>query len=818
MVTLTEQDESSSSSGGHSNGHTSPSPPPLSQGNQQDMTDVNTTDNTKDNKDDNTKDDNTKDAPKDDDKDAPKEEEEDANMNAIIATPAKQKDILSPEDKKGGMKLRSGRKKRRRSDEYEYEDYEKLRRAKKRVEDIPEEVEEEKGSSEDKQQEPQYPVKTPGRFLTKASGMELGLQQQGQGSSLVQKFDSVVHSKQQQAMVLTKPAVVAPVAIEAMSVVPSSKGITALTSVVKDDAVDAVKHGGLRKEMDYSSAVIAVETVPDTATDTVTVATTEETSEAAKAAVPIPKYGTVGMYQCLLLVLYLATLRYSIPVSEHILSSQIYSFLSTPSISGPSALDLENERKLKEKQRMEELQRLQEAAEAERYEELLIETKESFRPSIQQELLAQYTLHQQKQLQREQEKQALDAKVKQALNLQPSLYNATSALSELQQPLSLLRKQLSTSKTQLLQWEKALDDFDDVMTSYDENDDQDDANALNISQINEALLNINTFSSSSCDTVSYAMDIEGMTLIGENCNSEKDPSALTSYLDHTTLSTAEEELLRRAQSSMESLYNSNVEDSVKKGLIQSLIGKDLKSLRSIDLLPEDHPHNANAVAYKKHKSMLLDALFTIIETDRADRTNEIDYAAIHSGSQVIHSMTSSSLVNHLSLYHRLLSSLRLRFYGFPAEAALSPTTRGVAGLGQCWAVLPEDKMTMISNYHRGGAFATLVVQLSKEVHVTSVVVEHPIGLTPDPDTAVKKFRVYGYHSDNDSDVDPSKDDSKWELLGQFLFDVEQGIGLQEFEVKEGFNLPKMRAVALAIDSNWGGEYSCLYRFRVHGRV
>jgi hypothetical protein len=43
--------------------------------------------------------------------------------------------------------------------------------------------------------------------------------------------------------------------------------------------------------------------------------------------------------------------------------------------------------------------------------------------------------------------------------------------------------------------------------------------------------------------------------------------------------------------------------------------------------------------------------------------------------------------------------------------------------------------------------------------------------------------------------------------------------LQEFDVTTdmfGTLVPKMQSVSLAIDSNWGLEYSCLYRFRVHG--
>lgn len=43
--------------------------------------------------------------------------------------------------------------------------------------------------------------------------------------------------------------------------------------------------------------------------------------------------------------------------------------------------------------------------------------------------------------------------------------------------------------------------------------------------------------------------------------------------------------------------------------------------------------------------------------------------------------------------------------------------------------------------------------------------------------------------------------------------------LQEFDVSTdmfGNIVPEMQSISLAIDSNWGLEYSCLYRFRVHG--
>jgi hypothetical protein len=30
-------------------------------------------------------------------------------------------------------------------------------------------------------------------------------------------------------------------------------------------------------------------------------------------------------------------------------------------------------------------------------------------------------------------------------------------------------------------------------------------------------------------------------------------------------------------------------------------------------------------------------------------------------------------------------------------------------------------------------------------------------------------------------------------------------------------VPPLQSISLAVDSNWGYDYACLYRFRVHGQ-
>lgn len=49
--------------------------------------------------------------------------------------------------------------------------------------------------------------------------------------------------------------------------------------------------------------------------------------------------------------------------------------------------------------------------------------------------------------------------------------------------------------------------------------------------------------------------------------------------------------------------------------------------------------------------------------------------------------------------------------------------------------------------------------------------------------------------------------------------TESNASLQEFEVATeifGKQVPPLQSISLAIDSNWGNDYACLYRFRVHG--
>ncbi|NXC33641.1 SUN1 protein, partial [Campylorhamphus procurvoides] len=116
--------------------------------------------------------------------------------------------------------------------------------------------------------------------------------------------------------------------------------------------------------------------------------------------------------------------------------------------------------------------------------------------------------------------------------------------------------------------------------------------------------------------------------------------------------------------------------------------------------------------------------------------------------------------------------------------------------GNCWAFK--------------GSQGYLVVRLSMKIYPTAFTVEHiPKTLSPKGSitSAPRNFSVYGLD-------DEYQEEGK--LLGEYVYDQE-GEPLQMFPVMEE-NEDAFQIVELRIFSNWGhAEYTCLYRFRVHGK-
>ncbi|XP_070270323.1 SUN domain-containing protein 1 isoform X2 [Myotis yumanensis] len=172
-----------------------------------------------------------------------------------------------------------------------------------------------------------------------------------------------------------------------------------------------------------------------------------------------------------------------------------------------------------------------------------------------------------------------------------------------------------------------------------------------------------------------------------------------------------------------------------------------------------------------------------------DKTGMVDFALESGGGSILSTRCSETHETKTALIS--LFGIPLWYFSQSPRVVIQPDIYP----GNCWAFK--------------GSQGYLVVRLSMEIHPTSFTLEHiPKTLSPTGNitSAPKDFSVYGLENEYQEEG---------QLLGQFMFD-------QEGESLQTFPVPKrperaFQIVELRIFSNWGHpEYTCLYRFRVHG--
>ncbi|KAK6112411.1 Sad1 / UNC-like C-terminal family protein [Brugia pahangi] len=186
------------------------------------------------------------------------------------------------------------------------------------------------------------------------------------------------------------------------------------------------------------------------------------------------------------------------------------------------------------------------------------------------------------------------------------------------------------------------------------------------------------------------------------------------------------------------------------------------------------------------KKMITDAL----DTYDADKTGKVDYALESSGASVVSTRCTKPYKENSRL--ESVFGIPLWYSSYSPRAVIQH--RPLAA-GECWAF-------------RGKGY--LIIKLSHPIYVTEVSYEH-LHSTLHPDgvlrSAPKLFQVYSYEA-----VDDLKSKS---LIGQYEYDI-KGRALQTFHAQNELNTP-VSIVELVVQSNWDSDYTCLYRFRVHGQ-
>ncbi|KAL9835700.1 SUN domain-containing protein 1 isoform 2-T5 [Geothlypis trichas] len=173
-----------------------------------------------------------------------------------------------------------------------------------------------------------------------------------------------------------------------------------------------------------------------------------------------------------------------------------------------------------------------------------------------------------------------------------------------------------------------------------------------------------------------------------------------------------------------------------------------------------------------------------------DKTGMVDFALESGGGSILSTRCSETYETKTALIS--LFGVPLWYYSQSPRVVIQPDMYP----GNCWAFK--------------GSQGYLVVRLSMKIYPTAFTLEHiPKTLSPTGNitSAPRNFAVYGLD-------DEYQEEGK--LLGEYVYD-QDGEPLQMFPVMEK-NEDAFQIVELRIFSNWGHvEYTCLYRFRVHGK-
>ncbi|NXD79526.1 SUN2 protein, partial [Halcyon senegalensis] len=174
-----------------------------------------------------------------------------------------------------------------------------------------------------------------------------------------------------------------------------------------------------------------------------------------------------------------------------------------------------------------------------------------------------------------------------------------------------------------------------------------------------------------------------------------------------------------------------------------------------------------------------------------DRVGMVDYALESSGASVINTRCSETYDIRTALLS--MFGIPLWYQSQSPRVILQPDVNP----GNCWA------------FRGSQGFA--VIRLSDIIRPTAVTLEHiPKALSPQGTipSAPKDFAVYGLKEEKDEEG---------LLLGQFTYN-HNGDPIQTFHLEDE-GVGTYQLVELRVLSNWGHpEYTCIYRFRVHGEL
>nr|XP_036218519.1 uncharacterized protein LOC106625097 isoform X2 [Bactrocera oleae] len=233
--------------------------------------------------------------------------------------------------------------------------------------------------------------------------------------------------------------------------------------------------------------------------------------------------------------------------------------------------------------------------------------------------------------------------------------------------------------------------------------------------------------------------------------------------------------------------NKGTDNKIREEIDRSgmLIMRDINErLKSVTALKEE----INTALSKEEVHKIVKSVLDVYD---ADKTGLVDFALESAGGQILSTRCTENYQT---------KSAQISIFGIPLwyptntpRIAISPQVQP----GECWAFQ--------------GFPGFLVLKLNSMVYVTGFTLEHiPRSLSPNGriDSAPRNFTVWGL--EHEKDFEPV-------LFGEYEF-IDNNASLQYFPIKNKDIKRPYEIVELRIESNHGhAQYTCLYRFRVHGK-
>ncbi|XP_069558886.1 SUN domain-containing protein 1 isoform X3 [Brachyistius frenatus] len=262
------------------------------------------------------------------------------------------------------------------------------------------------------------------------------------------------------------------------------------------------------------------------------------------------------------------------------------------------------------------------------------------------------------------------------------------------------------------------------------------------------------------------------------------PESLIYWLSQRYVSTSD---LQASLASLEQSILRNISLQLELNHAQTLVEAESQAKTMVHTITGTVQHASAAEGLTEEQVKLI--VQNALRLYSQDRTGLVDYALESGGGSILSTRCSETYETKTALMS--LFGLPLWYFSQSPRVVIQPDVYP----GNCWAFK--------------GSQGYLVIRLSLRILPTSFCVEHiPKALSPTGNitSAPRNFTVYGLD-------DEYQEEGK--LLGNYTYQ-DNGESLQAFPVMEQ-NDKAFQIIEVRVLSNWGHpEYTCMYRFRVHG--